>query len=125
MDVIKNATQKECIDILTELFDFYLGRNKDALRSYGYDDHSASDLICKFKTAVKNTGLQFSNVYHANGIGNNNEYTIYIESTDSDGFVVKKEVAKLYYCYGIFGGIFVSLTDLATKNQIRKIGGSR
>ena len=55
--------------------------------------------------------------YNANGIGNNNEYTIYLETADEDGFLVKKEIAEFYYCFGIFGGCFVRLTDLATGDQ--------
>lgn len=45
-------------------------------------------------------------------------YTIYLESHDNDGFVIKKEIANFYYCYGIYGGCSVYVKDLATGNSI-------
>ena len=61
--------------------------------------------------------MKYSEVYHANGIGNNNKYTIYVEEVDNDGFVIRKNIAEIYYCYGIYGGCYVALTDLSTKTS--------
>ncbi len=84
------------------------------LDAYCYNDNRACDLIADFKQDIKAMGLKFSNCYHANGIGNNNEYMIFIETIDSDGFVIQKNIANFYYCYGIYGGCYVMLKDLAT-----------
>lgn len=111
-------TQKECMDIIKREFDVNIKSNSDILKAYCYSNHRACDLIAKFKTNVKSYGLKFSNCYHANGIGNNNDYMIYIETTDNDGFVIQKNVANFYYCYGIFGGCYVMLKDLATGEKI-------
>lgn len=110
--------QSECISIVNRLFTKHIKANEHIFKSYCYSDHRACDLIINFKKDVERSGLKFSKCYHANGIGNNNDYTIYLESRDDDGFVIKKEVADFYYCYGIYGGCFVSVKDLATGNQI-------
>ena len=46
-----------------------------------------------------------------------NDYTIYLESHD-DGFIIKKEIANFYYCYGLSGGCFVFVKDLRTGNKV-------
>ena len=51
--------------------------------------------------------------------GNNNEYKIFLETIDEDGFLIQKNVAEFYYCYGIYGGCFVSLTDLVTGEKLQ------
>ena len=110
--------QSEYMSIINKLFNKHIGENKPILDSYCYNDHRACNLIVDFKKDVVELGLKFSNCHHANGIGNNNDYTIYLETHDDDGFVVKKEIAKFYYCYGVFGGCYVSMKDLATGNTI-------
>ena len=52
-----------------------------------------------------------------NGIGNNNEHVIYLESQDKDGFIIKKEICEFYYCYGVYGGCFAYIKDLATNEK--------
>lgn len=110
--------QGEYMSIINKLFNKHIGRNKPILDSYCHNDHRACNLIVDFKKDVVELGLKFSNCYHANGIGNNNDYTIYIETHDDDGFVIKKEIANFYYCYGIYGGCSVYVKDLATGNRI-------
>lgn len=110
--------QSECMSIINELFNKHIKDNEHIFKRYCYNDHRACDLISNFKKDVEKHGLKFSKCYHANGIGNNNDYTIYLESHDDDGFVIKKEIAKFYYCYGVFGGCYVSMKDLATGNTI-------
>lgn len=90
---------------------------ENVINAYSYCDKRACDLIQRFKTNIQKHGLSFSNCYHANGIGNNNEYTIFVTYRDDDGFVIQKNIAKFYYCYGIYGGCHVMLTDLATNKQ--------
>jgi hypothetical protein len=91
--------------------------NSHIINAYNYRDDRARTLINKFKENVKLHGLKFSNCHHANGIGNNNEYMIFIETRDNDGFVIQKNVAEFYYCYGIYGGCYVMLKDLATNEK--------
>lgn len=111
--------QSEYMFILNELFTNNIKAKEHIFNSYNYSDHRACDVIMQFKMEVRDIGLKLSNCHHANGIGNNNDYTIYLETRDEDGFVIKKEIAKFYYYYGIFGGCFVLLEDLATGNTLR------
>lgn len=108
-------TQKDYFEKVKEYFVKYIESNKSILDSYCYSDHRAVDALNQFYNAVKNSGMKCSKIYHANGIGNNNEYKIYIDDTDKDGFVIKKYIAKMYYCYGVYGGCYVALTDLSTE----------
>lgn len=112
-------TQAEYMELLKALFDEYIGNNVAILNKYCYNNNDALTLIRQFKTDVTGEGLKFSNCYHANGIGNNNEYKIYLETHDEDGFVIQKNIAEFYYCTGIYGGCFVSLTNLATGEKLQ------
>lgn len=49
---------------------------------------------------------------------------IYIETKDDDGFVIQKNIANFYYCYGVYGGCYVRLKDLAT-NETFIVGRAR
>lgn len=107
-------TQREYMDAIKNEFIVSIELNKQILDAYCYCDHRACNLIERFKEKVKLYGLKFSTCHHANGIGNNNDYMIYVETKDADGFVIQKNVANFYYCYGIYGGCYVMLKDLAT-----------
>lgn len=117
-------TQKEYINFIKTTFNEEITNNRSILNAYCYRDDRARIYIKRFIEIVKSAGLKFSNCYHANGIGNNNEYTIYLETKDADGFIIQKNIATFYYCYGIYGGCHVSLTDLST-GEIIKIGRAR
>lgn len=108
------TTQRECMEYIENTFCVDLQMSSHILNAYCYNDNRAIDLIKDFKKDIKAIGLKFSNCYHANGIGNNNDYMIFIETTDPDGFVIQKNIANFYYCYGIYGGCYVRLKDLAT-----------
>ena len=110
-------TQKEYMESIKNEFIVNIKLFEDVINAYCYNDHRACDRINNFKTNVKKYGLKFSNCHHANGIGNNNDYMIYIETKDADGFVIQKNVANFYYCYGIYGGCYVMLKDLATNEK--------
>lgn len=107
-------TQREYMDAIKNEFFVSFNLHKNVLDAYSYCNHRACDLINGFKENVKMYGLKFSNCHHANGIGNNNDYMIFVETKDADGFVIQKNVANFYYCYGIYGGCYVMLKDLAT-----------
>ena len=107
-------TQKEYMAAIKDEFVEYIERCSDDFDAYCYNNNRASHHIKHFKEKVVGYGLKFSNCYHANGIGNNNEYMIFVETKDADGFVIQKNVANFYYCNGIYGGCYVRLTDLAT-----------
>lgn len=111
-------TQKEYMDKLNAGFRSYLVSNRSILDAYCYRDDRACKYINAFKSYVQSLGLKLSNCYHSSGIGNNNDYMIFLEITDSDGFVVHKNVAKFYYCYGIFGGVYAMLKDMSTGKQL-------
>ena len=117
-------TQKEYMEQLKLAFNRFLVNNAKILNAYCYNDDRARDCIKYFKTYVENLGLKFSKCYHSSGIGNNNDYMIYLEVKDKDGFVIQKNIANFYYCYGIFGGVYAMLKDLAT-NETIKIGKAR
>lgn len=112
-------TQKEYMQDIELLFYTYIVDNTSIFDAYCYRDDRANTYLKNFKNAVERLGLKFSNCYHANGIGNNNEYKIFLEKIDEDGFIIQRNVAEFYYCRGIYGGCFVSLTDLATGEKIK------
>ena len=113
-------TQKEYMKDLELLFRTHIVSNSEIFDAYCYRDHRAKTYIKDFKNEVEQLlGLKFSNCYHANGIGNNNKYKIFLETIDEDGFLIQKNVAEFYYCYGIYGGCFVRLTDLVTGNTFQ------
>ena len=58
----------------------YLVENVKILDAYCYNDDRATNYIKYFKTYVENLGLKFSNCYHSSGIGNNNDYMIFLET---------------------------------------------
>ena len=107
-------TQKEYMDAIKNEFTVNIKLFRDDFDAYCYNNHKATNHIKRFTENVEKYGLKFSNCYHANGIGNNNDYMIFVETIDADGFVIQKNVANFYYCCGIYGGCFVRLTDLAT-----------
>lgn len=111
-------TQQEYMNKLNSGFRIYLMSNRSILDAYCYCDDRARNYIKYFKNYVESLGLKFSNCYHASGIGNNNDYIIYLETRDSDGFVIQKNIANFYYCYGIYGGCYVMLKDLATNEKL-------
>lgn len=114
---VKNETlkpQQQLMERLVHHFNTLLVDNESILNAYDYQNHQACDYIAQFERRVKWMGLHLSDCYHDSGIGNNNCYKILIRSVDSDGFVIDKQVAEFYYCYGVFGGVYASLTDLAT-----------
>ena len=117
---LKMKTQKEYMEKIKNEFVASFKLRKQILDAYGYNDKRACDLIGSFKENVKKYGLKFSNCYNPNGIGNGNDYTIYIEAKDNDGFIIHKYIANFYYCYGIYG----ELKDLATEEKIT-IGKAR
>lgn len=112
-------TQKEYMQDIELLFYTYIVDNTNIFDAYCYRDDRANTYLKNFRNAVERLGLKFSDCYHANGIGNNNEYKIFLEKIDEDGFIIQRNVAEFYYCRGIYGGCFVSLTDLATGEKIK------
>ena len=107
-------THKEYMNLIKSSFDVRIELFEDEINSYSYRDDRARKHINGFINCIKEYGLKFSNCYHANGIGNNNDYMIYVETKDADGFVIQKNIANFYYCYGVYGGCYVMLKDLAT-----------
>lgn len=112
-------TQKEYMEEINTLFRDYIIKNQSIFDAYNYRDNRANDYLRLFRSAVELLGLKFSNCYHANGIGNNNQYYIYLESIDDGGFIIKRIIAEFYYCHGIYGGCFVSLTDASTGEKLK------
>lgn len=109
--------QKEYMREIEAIFNTEIAPYRSIFDAYCYNDNRACEYIKMFKQRVEWLGLKFSNCYHANGIGNNNEYKIFLEVIDEDGFLVQKNIAEFYYCYGIYGGCTVVLTDLVTKDS--------
>ena len=112
-------TQRDYMKELNSSFHSIIGAYREVFDSYSYRDDRATNHIAAFKRRVELLGLKFSNCYHANGIGNNNEYKIFLETIDDDGFLIQKNIAELYYCYGIYGGCSVMLTDLVTGERLK------
>lgn len=116
-------TQKEYMKQLNLAFNRFLVNNAKILNAYCYNDHRACDCIKDFKKCVERLGLKLFDCDNS-GIGNNNDYIIYLETIDEDGFVIHKNIANFYYCYGIYGGVYAMLKDLAT-SETMKIGKAR
>lgn len=117
-------TQQEYMELIKFAFEVHIELCEDEIDAYSYRDDRARRCISSFINRVKDYGLKFSNCYHAHGIGNNNDYMIYVETNDEDGFVIQKNIANFYYCYGIYGGCYVRLKDLAT-NKTTVVGRAR
>lgn len=111
-------TRKECFKIIVNNFNKYIVANQKNFKDYCYNNCKACDNIIEFKKAVESSGLKFTKVFHAYGIGNNNEHVIYLESQDKDGFIIKKEICEFYYCYGIYKGCSAYVKDLVTNEKI-------
>ena len=93
-------TQKEYMNLIKSAFEVRIELFEDEINAYSYCDKRASKHINSFINCVKEYGLKFSNCYHANGIGNNNDYMIYVETKDDDGFIIQKNIAICeYVCY--------------------------
>lgn len=118
-------TQKEYMEKIKENFQKYIMANRTDFRQYDYRNNKAIEHIRKFKSAVTEEGLSFSKCYHENGIGNNNEYQIFLSTRDNEGYFVDKKIAEFYYCEGIFGGITIMLTDLAEKERVFELHYAR
>lgn len=116
-------TQKEYMKQLKLAFNRFIVNNAEILNAYCYNDHRACDCIKDFENCVTRLGLKLFDCDNS-GIGNNNDYIIYLETMDEDGFIIHKNIANFYYCYGIFGGVYAMLKDLATSETI-KIGRAR
>ena len=102
-------TQQEYMRLIKSSFETRIELYDDEINAYSYRDNRARKHISNFINRVKEYGLKFSNCYHANGIGNNNDYMIFVETKDADGFVIQKNIANFYYCYGVYGGCYVML----------------
>lgn len=107
-------TQQEYMNLIKNVFESRIKLFEDEINAYSYCDDRARKHINSFKNRIQEYGLKFSNCYHANGIGNNNDYMIFVETKDENGFIIQKNIANFYYCYGIYGGCYVMLKDLAT-----------
>lgn len=117
MNKVQELTQK----ILKAFYDKI---DSDELRRHNYLNDDYRNSLNRFKLAVESLGLNYGKVYHANGIGNNNEYPIVLKTVDEDGFVVEKQVCKFYYCVGIYGGVSAYLYD-NNDHVIAKLGNAR
>ena len=111
-------TRKECFKIIVNNFNKYIVANQKNFKDYCYNNHKACDNIIEFRKAVENSGLKFTKVFHANGIGNNNERVIYLESQDKDGFIIKKEKREAEDWYGGYGGCVAEMKDVATNEKV-------
>lgn len=111
-------TRKQCFGIIVNNFNKYIVTNQKNFKDYCYSNHKACDNIIEFRKAVESSGLKFTKVSHANGIGNNNEHVIYLEGQDKEGFIIKKEICEFYYCYGVYKGCSAYIKDLATNEKI-------
>lgn len=93
-------------------WNFFEAPEREAvLEAADYSNDKWTILVKWFRESVEHMGLSFSNVYHAYGIGNNNEYTIMLKETDADGFEIEKKVCTFFYCKGIYGGVYTQLKD--------------
>lgn len=90
---------------------FYEQIDYEELKRHDYLNDDYRNSLRRFKLAVESLGLQYGKCYHANGIGNNNEYPILLVEIDEDGFRIEKQVCKFYYCVGIYGGVSAYLYD--------------
>lgn len=90
---------------------FYKTLDVDAMRRKSYCNNDYQNSFNLFQKKVEQLGLKYGKCYHANGIGNNNEYPILLVEYDQDGFLVEREVCKFFYMTGIYGGVEAFIRD--------------
>jgi hypothetical protein len=112
-------TKQDYLGLLETSFEWNIKTNHIVFKNYGYaSDYQHKPYLHDFFNEVKLNGMSISDAFHKHGIGNNNEYRIFLEETDSQGFVIEKNIATLHITYGIYGGISVWLEDYNTKKEI-------
>lgn len=111
-------TKQEYLDFIVTTFKLHILANSEAFKNYSYNNDKANLYLLDFFNIIKENGLTFSNPYHLHGIGNNNEYRIFIKEKDNDGFIIEKNIAKFHCTYGIYGGISARVEDYDTNEQL-------
>lgn len=111
-------TRKEYLDKIVMIFNVDILSNDKLFASYDWCDKKCEAFLDKFKSDVKAIGLSISKPYHAYGIGNNNEYCIFLKEKDKDGFIIEKNIAKYHLVYGVYGGINSWIEDYDTGDEI-------
>ena len=83
-----------------------------------YTTMDSDNFFCpkeRFITFIRNDlNLMLGDVYHAYGVGANNEFMIYKSDIDEDGFEIRKNVCKFEYIYGN-PSIFTAIKDIDGK----------
>ena len=113
---------QELLIKVTELFETTL--DEAAMRRHDYCNNDYKSSLDTFKIKLSGLGLKYGQCYHANGIGNNNEYPILWVTEDEDGFKVEKKVCTFNYVLGIYGGVSACIVDndgnvVASKGRAR------
>ena len=111
-------TKKEYLDFIVGTFKWHILANSEAFKNYSYNNDKANIYLLDFFNRIKEYGLSFSKPYHLHGIGNNNEYRIFLKEKDNDGFIIEKNIAKFHCTYGIYGGISAWVEDYDTNEQL-------
>lgn len=111
-------TKQEYINFIVGCFKWHILANSDTFNKYCYNNHECEKFLKEFFDNIKDNGLTVGNAYHENGIGNNNEYRIFLKEKDKDGFVIEKNVAKFHVTYGIYGGVSAWVEDYDTNEQL-------
>lgn len=117
--------KQEYLDFIVATFEWHILANSEAFKKHSYNNDDANLYLLDFFKNIKEEGLSFSDPYHANGIGNNNEYRIFLKEKDKDGFIIEKNIAKFHYTYGIYGGISAWVNDYDTNEQLCAIHYAR
>ena len=118
-------TKQEYLDFIVATFELHILANSEAFKNYSYDNDNAIIYLSDFFNKIKEYGLSFSNPYHLHGIGNNNEYRIFLKEKDNEGFIIEKNIAKFHCTYGIYGGISAWVEDYDTNEQLCGINYAR
>ena len=112
----------ELLEKVVELFETTL--DEDAMRRHDYCNNDYRRSFDSFKIKLSVLDLKYGQCYHANGIGNNNEYPILWVTEDEDGFKVEKKVCTFSYVLGVYGGVSACIIDndgsiVASKGRAR------
>ena len=114
---------QELLSIVIDYFDFYVSE-KNLLKA-DYCNKQYRQQIDSFMNVIpKATDVEFGQCYHANSIGNNNEYPLVIKSYDEDGFLIEKKLGTFKYVVGVYGGVSAYITD-NFGNTLMKRGRAR
>ncbi len=111
-------TKQKYLDFIVATFKLRILANSETFKKYCYNNREYMPHLKDYFENIRKGGLTFGDPYHAHGIGNNEEYRIFLKEKDENGFIIEKNIAKMHITYGIYGGISAWVEDYDTNEQL-------